>query len=129
MEASTWEQEKKANQYEQMIRIAKMYYMEDMSQQKIAEKVNMSRSNISRILKSCKRLGIVEVRIHEASLRSFEVKKKLMSRFGIETVIITPRVADSEISSDNVGGGRRAVRGGPAGRQHERGYRLGGQRL
>lgn len=94
---------KKANQYEQMIRIAKMYYMEDMSQQKIAEKVNMSRSNISRILKSCKRLGIVEVRIHEASLRSFEVKKKLMSRFGIETVIITPRVADSEISSDNVG--------------------------
>ncbi|WP_162270184.1 sugar-binding transcriptional regulator [Christensenella timonensis] len=94
---------KKASQYEQMIQIAKLYYMEDMSQQQIADRVNMSRSNVSRILKSCKELGIVEIRIHEASLRSFEIKKKLINRFGIGSVVITPRVDDREASAENAG--------------------------
>ncbi|MEA4853455.1 MAG: sugar-binding transcriptional regulator [Christensenella sp.] len=94
---------KKATQYEQMIQIAKMYYIDDMSQQQIAQKVNMSRSNISRILKSCKELGIVEVRINEVSLRSFEIKKKLKNRFGIRNLVISPRVNDHEVSAENVG--------------------------
>jgi DNA-binding transcriptional regulator LsrR (DeoR family) len=94
---------RKLNQFELMIMIAKMYYFENMSQQQIAHKVNMSRSNISRILKVCRDMGIVEIRINEVSVRLFEVKKKLKNRFGVKNIIITPRADDKDANLENIG--------------------------
>ncbi len=90
-------------QYEVMIQVAKMYFLENLSQQEIAETLNMSRSNISRILTACKDEGIVEVRIHENLLRTQEIKNALIDRFGIKSAVIAPHGNENMDVLDSVG--------------------------
>ena len=51
--------------YDQLtiLRIAKCYYLDGLSQQEIADKENIHRSQISRILKLARELGYVQIRI------------------------------------------------------------------
>lgn len=49
----------------QILRISKMYYEMDMGQVEIAKKEGISKSSVSRLLKSGKDLGLIEVRIKE----------------------------------------------------------------
>lgn len=95
--------EKKSSQYELMVQVAKLYYLDDLSQQEIAHRVNMSRSNISRVLKACRENGIVEIRIHEQSMRSYEISKKLQERFYLNNLIVTPHANSGEENLENVG--------------------------
>ena len=44
-----------------MLRVAKYYYLDEMSQQEIAQKENIHRSQISRILKAARELGYVHL--------------------------------------------------------------------
>lgn len=46
---------------EQLLAVAKMYYEQGLTQQEIAEKVFLSRSHVSRMLKEARALGIVEI--------------------------------------------------------------------
>lgn len=89
--------------FEQMIGVAKMYYLENLSQQQIADRLGMSRSNVSRIIASCKEEGIVEIRIHEAALRTNELKRRLMDRYELTDVILLPRRAEQGNLPDDVG--------------------------
>lgn len=90
-------------QYEDMVQIAKLYYLDNLSQQQIANQLEMSRSNVSRILNNCKDEGIVEIRIHENALRTFDIKNRLLQRFCLNEVIIAPRNPESENTLDDVG--------------------------
>lgn len=36
-----------------LVQVAQMYYVEGLSQEEIAKKIHLSRSNISRMLKAC----------------------------------------------------------------------------
>ncbi len=47
--------------------IAKMYYLEGLTQKQIGEKLNISRIGISRALKKCIETGVVEIKINEYS--------------------------------------------------------------
>jgi DNA-binding transcriptional regulator LsrR (DeoR family) len=48
-----------------LVRVASLYYEKDYSQQEIAELLQISRSNISRLLKEAKQKGLVEIRIRK----------------------------------------------------------------
>lgn len=78
-------------QYEIAVELAKLYYLENMSQQQIADEIGMSRSNVSRILALCQKDGIVEIRVHEAAMRVLGLKNRLIERFGLRDAIIVPR--------------------------------------
>ncbi len=95
--------EKRLNQFELMVMIAKMYYMENLTQSEIARKLDMSRSNVSRLLISCRELGIVEITINDSSIKSFELKRKIKNRFGVKDVIITPLLDDRAANILNAG--------------------------
>ena len=60
-----------------MVRIAKMYYYDNMSQQAIADVLEISRSNVSRLLRMSREMDIVDIRINDASLKSIEISEKL----------------------------------------------------
>ena len=47
----------------QMYRIAKMYYVDNLTQQQIAVSENVSRSQISRLLDQARASGIVEITV------------------------------------------------------------------
>ena len=82
--------EKHMMQREIIVKIAKMYYSDEKSQQEIANELNISRSNVSRILKLSRDMNIVNIRINDSSVRSFEVCERLKEKFPLKEVIIAP---------------------------------------
>ncbi len=49
---------------EQLFQIAQMYYEQNLTQEEISKKVHISRSNISKMLKRARNVGIVEIVVH-----------------------------------------------------------------
>ena len=61
-------------------KIAKMYYLEGLTQKQIGEKLGISRIGISRALKKCLDTGIVEIRIKEFTDLS-ELERRLEEKY------------------------------------------------
>jgi DNA-binding transcriptional regulator LsrR (DeoR family) len=80
-----------------------MYYQEGLSQQKIAKKIAVSRPHVSRMLKTCRELRIVEIRINDTSSMGILLQQKLIERFQLSTVIVTPSGPDVEQNKERVG--------------------------
>ena len=79
---------------ELLVQIAHLYYDEEMTQQKIAKKLNMSRSLVSKLLAKEKEKGIVKVTISDDVKPPHQpLEAQLKKLFGLSEVIITP--ADS----------------------------------
>ncbi len=64
-----------------LIGIAKMYYIEGLSQEQIAKEVHVSRPTVSRMLKQSVNEGIVQIRIDDVSSYGLELGKKLKQKF------------------------------------------------
>ena len=71
-----------------IVKVARMYYEQNMSQDQIARALLTSRSNVSRILSVAKQRGIVEIKIIEESRRETEIEEMLMSRFGLRAAMV-----------------------------------------
>lgn len=78
------------DRHELLAQVAHKYFIEDMSQGEIAKELNMSRSNISRMLKACRDLDIVEIRINTRSSIGIQLQEKIKKRFNLKEVIVTP---------------------------------------
>ena len=66
-----------------LIRVAKLYYYEGLSQGEIAGKIGVSRSNVSKMLQACKDRQIVEIRIDETSSTGLYLESELARRLGV----------------------------------------------
>jgi deoxyribonucleoside regulator len=93
----------KHNQRDFYIKIAKMYYIDELSQQEISEKVDLSRSNISKILKACKKMNIVEVKVNDISSFGLKLQQNLQKLFHLKKVVVIPSDDDEEQTKINVG--------------------------
>lgn len=72
----------------EIVKIAKMYYEEGLTQAKIAKIMGVSRSLISKILLDAKDHGIVEVFIHSDTSYSVELERKLEEKFQMKNVLV-----------------------------------------
>ena len=63
--------------------IATRYYLLDQSQQEIADQFDISRSNISRLLKEARERGIVEIFIRHPLGRDALLERRLAEHFGL----------------------------------------------
>ena len=71
-----------------IVKVARMYYEQNMSQDQIARALLTSRSNVSRILSVAKKRGIVEIKINEATKRETDIEEMLISRFGLDAAMV-----------------------------------------
>ncbi len=85
-----------------LITVAKMYYIDNLSQQEIAETVHVSRPTVSRMLKTAVKEGIVQIRIDDVSSYGLELARRLKQRFGIHAIVV-PGSDNAEESKQNVG--------------------------
>ena len=73
---------------EQLLAVAKMYYEQGLTQQEIDEKVFLSRSHVSRMLKEARALGIVEIIIRSPFENHVSLEMSLAERFGMEKILV-----------------------------------------
>jgi DNA-binding transcriptional regulator LsrR (DeoR family) len=72
-----------------LIKVAKMYYFEELTQAVIAKKIGVSRPIISKMLQQAKEEGIVKITILDDGFDVIEREQKIASKFGLSEVIIT----------------------------------------
>lgn len=76
--------------YMKLLKTAKYYYIENLTQQEIAEKINVSRPTVSKLLTEAKEAGIVQINIVDVKNQKYiwEMEEKLMKIFGLKDIKI-----------------------------------------
>ncbi len=92
-----------ADRRDLLIKVAKAYYLENKSQQEIAEEVFTTRSNVSRLLSECVKQHIVEFHINDTSSEELELQKRLKKRFGLKGAIVVPSADSREATKNKLG--------------------------
>jgi len=78
-----------------MVQVATMYYLDGLTQEKIASQLGISRSYISMILSEARDLGIVEINIKNPLKSNNKLAKELSDRFGLEKCYVIPTSVNS----------------------------------
>jgi DNA-binding transcriptional regulator LsrR (DeoR family) len=78
---------------EALVAAARLYYLENLSQAEVAQRLGTSRSNISRMLASAVEQGVVEIRVNDPAGRDRELEEALRTRFGLRSVRVAQRTA------------------------------------
>jgi DNA-binding transcriptional regulator LsrR (DeoR family) len=69
-----------------LVAAARLYYIEGRSQAEVADRLDTSRSNVSRMLTEAQRQGIIEFRINDPAGRVESLEHDLADRFGLVDV-------------------------------------------
>lgn len=77
-------------EHAQLQKIARLYYIEDLNQRQIADKLSISMASVSRGLARAKELGIVRISIADAPDSYQDQEVAIEQSFGIKECIITP---------------------------------------
>ncbi|MGH8888259.1 MAG: sugar-binding transcriptional regulator [Acidothermaceae bacterium] len=64
-----------------LVKAARMYFIDGLSQQDVAGALGTTRSNVSRILAAAREQGIVEIRINEPIRRAYELEDELVAAY------------------------------------------------
>lgn len=73
-----------------LTRVAWLYYVEQLSQQEIADRLRLSRVKVARLLQRARDENIIEIRITDASVPCLAVERQLVQRFGLRDAVVVP---------------------------------------
>ncbi|MBN2072994.1 MAG: hypothetical protein JW770_03495, partial [Actinobacteria bacterium] len=79
-----------------MLRVAKLYYKDNLDLKAIADKFDFSVSKVSRLLKESRRAGLVRITIDEYSSHFNSIEEELEKKSGIDEVLISPAELNNE---------------------------------
>ncbi len=68
--------------------VAQLYYIKDFTQEQIAQRIGVSRSNVSRMLKEAREQGMVEISIHSPLRTAPGLQEKLVERLGLRECLV-----------------------------------------
>jgi DNA-binding transcriptional regulator LsrR (DeoR family) len=74
----------------QLVKIAKMYYFEELTQAAIAKKIGVSRPLISKMLQKAKDEGIVKITIDDDTSDVTGLEQRIAKRFALTDAIVVP---------------------------------------
>ena len=93
---------KAINNYDKMfllVTVARMYYEHHYNQMTIAEKLNLSRPYVSKLLQEASSSGIVNISIHDPLDYESPLEKRIRLDYGLQRVFVTPCIpGESTIS-------------------------------
>lgn len=73
---------------ELLIRVAELYYDENLNQNEIAKMMNTSRPTVSRILDEAKETGVVEIIVHNPIRKDAQLAYSLRKRFNLRDAVV-----------------------------------------
>jgi DNA-binding transcriptional regulator LsrR (DeoR family) len=68
--------------------VARLYYIEDLTQEQIARRIGGSRSNVSRMLREARKRGLVEIRIRASLEAAPRLEEELKARLGLRECLV-----------------------------------------
>lgn len=83
------------------VRVARLYYFQDMTTAAIAEEMGTSRATVSRLLTHAKENGLVEIRINDPSEQSRTLEQAIRERYGLGVIQVVP-VVDTASEADRL---------------------------
>ncbi len=78
------------NLINQLISVSKLYYINGLTQEEIAKKVHIHRSQISRMLKEARKLGLVKITVTSGSQDFTSLQDFLVKKFNLKEALIVP---------------------------------------
>jgi DNA-binding transcriptional regulator LsrR (DeoR family) len=75
-------------EYRLCVRVAKLYYEHELTQNEIGERLGYSRVKINRVLRQARQAGILEVRINAPSNFYFDLENALIEKFSLRDVLV-----------------------------------------
>jgi len=81
--------------------ILNLYYLEEMTQTEIAQRLNLSTPKVNRLLQQAREQGYVNITIRTPYQQLFDLEDRLKAVFGLMNVTVIPAVAESGSSSLN----------------------------
>lgn len=73
-----------------IVKAAWYYYMENMTQQEISEKLGMSRMKVIKLLDKAKQTGVIQFKICPERSRQLLVEQKIIKKWGLKDAFIVP---------------------------------------
>jgi deoxyribonucleoside regulator len=80
----------------QLVKIARQYYLEDLSLRQIAAKLNISITSVSRLLARARREGLVEITIQDQDPSFHDLELKIESEFSLKECSVVPFSENTE---------------------------------
>lgn len=75
-------------EHELLVKVARLYYIDECTQSQIAKKIGVERSTVSRILKKSREEGIVKISIDENQEKHAGIARKLREKYRLKDIII-----------------------------------------
>lgn len=91
-----------SDQAELMTRVASLYYLEELTQEKIARSLSLSRAKVGRLLKKAREEGIVEINVRQHPSLNIQLENALVDRFGLQRTLIAIDHQDPDIQRASV---------------------------
>lgn len=85
------------------VRAAWMYYIEGLTQEKVAEHLGLSRLRVLRMLAAARDEGVVQIRINARDAHGVSLGRALEKKFDIACTIVVPHPADAANLTDVIG--------------------------
>ena len=90
-------------QKELLVTVSKLYYLGDMTQNQIAQKLGLSRPKVSRLLRDAREFNVVQISIATPPSYYERMAETLKTELSLKTVIVVPSLTKREDSIRNVG--------------------------
>lgn len=75
-----------------LARIAWMYYMDNLTQAEIGDRLNLSRVKVTRLLREAREKGLVQISVQTENARVLELESTLAIRYGLKDIKVMPGV-------------------------------------
>lgn len=79
----------------QLTTIAELYYMQGLTQKEISERVHIHRSEISRLLKEARKLGLVQITVNSNVQSLNSLQDFLIKQFHLKDALVVPENTES----------------------------------
>jgi deoxyribonucleoside regulator len=77
-----------------LVEVAKLYYQHQLSQEKIAKKIRVSRPTVSRLLQQARDTGIVKIEIIDSAEIGTQLESALIDKYNLKNAFVVPNDAD-----------------------------------
>lgn len=79
----------------QLTEIAELYYMQGLTQKEISERVHIHRSEISRMLKEARKLGLVKITVNSSTENLSKLQDFLINTFHLKDAMVVPESTEA----------------------------------